>query len=1161
MKLLTWVFFLTFFVNEIQVAQADQTLQSEACAADATSGHALEGRSSSLLQKDTRGTKMSPEHSSGQKSLELLQQSQPALAAAAVVAPSRSQAYWLTTVMVLGSMLGATKLPSFRQSSPRKAADKMRDAPGKDSIKGTVAQDTQLKDNIGLLRHDPPAAASSLLELLPDVEDVAMCQDGADPAPVSYSELRGLLGNPDSAAELSECFGPEDRVALVLDNGKDMAVCLLAVMHVACAVPLNPGFTELELRASMEQLKCTAVVLRPGPAGEAARGAAQSLGLRALTLCPGEASGKLLALEGPRLARKLSDDAGKSGLEASAQERVVLLLKTSGTTSKGKVVTFTLERLSLAARYNACCVALGQGSVCLSMMPLFHIAGISVNFLASMSAGATVLFYSGSFEVTRFAAELERPDKFKPTWYFAVPAVHEALLSYVVELGCPLKHQLTLIRSAGAALLQQTGLRLIEAFDCSVTPAYGMTEALEITCHPVGYRLERPGSVGPTISADISLAAGEVCIRGDLVMPGYEFHGPHEEDPNAEAWTSGGNSKGFLRTGDLGHLDKDGWLYLTGRSKEMINRGGETINPHEIEPALVSKPEIEVVVCFAAPHLALGECVACVVVLKEGFGGPQDVSPDSLLEHCSLMLSATMRPEVFVYAPREVLPTTATKKFIRAGLAQRVGLTSELMSSGASSFVYNKATGLLDPSFLGSSATVKVKDSLGQLRDASLNEASEQRVKQGLFGLGIMQVMTKHWYEGNYGDAPIPVSFIISFECVASCLMLFMTLFFLLTGHTASQIKTGRQLRERWLGIYVLLLTSSFIALSTNSIRVDWYFAWLLFAEVTVAGIDFMWSSLPESLGDVRKDLSAASSILAFLFLAIWFNALRPQSFYHALGDATGWGPRNHLGETWANLFLGPVDFCLGEWFWGLLFVWAASFSIGFHFLPRLSKAVWARPEVLAGLSRPSVRLVSAAGVAFLIALHPGWPSYLAGWWWPWAARGTHSMPVEFLMDSVSCISNMLHTYLVIFLMAVAIGGDSRRLQGLGKNAIGALVSHTAFSRGTQVLYGIHADWWLGHDALHFGLLTSQPAALVIIMVFLPAIYLCSVGKWMQGVVDLLLRKPLLSCVLLLAFFWTLVTPLGFLLAGVLLLTCSLVYFGPRALFSDHAILDHAVLD
>eukprot|EP00971_Amphidinium_carterae_P016811 331775-Amphidinium_carterae.1 len=193
-----------------------------------------------------------------------------------------------------------------------------------------------------------------------------------------------------------------------------------------------------------------------------------------------------------------------------------------------------------------------------------------------MQPSSTVLLLDRPFEASFFVSQLERRD-ITPTWYFAVPAVHKAVLAEMKSLSRPLQHKLRLIRSAGAALEKTLGDEMVSMFNVAVTPCYGMTEACEITCPPQEYRLQRGTSVGPPMSCSVKIdmaldphgRTGEVCVKGDLLMSGYEWHGPSEDDPNLHAWTD----DGFLRTGDVGYLDKDGWLYLTGRSKEMINRG------------------------------------------------------------------------------------------------------------------------------------------------------------------------------------------------------------------------------------------------------------------------------------------------------------------------------------------------------------------------------------------------------------------------------------------------------------------------------------------------------------------------------------------------------------------------------------------------------------
>jgi len=676
-----------------------------------------------------------------------------------------------------------------------------------------------------------------------------------------------------------------------------------------------------------------------------------------------------------------------------------------------------------------------------------------------------------------------------------VPAVHEALLSHVAGLSRPFQHRLRLIRSAGASLPQETGLRLIQKFACAVTPAYGMTEALEITCPPADYQLQKPGSVGPSINAEIKLVDGEVCIRGDLVMTGYEFDGPVEDDPNKDAWTSGIAGKGHLRTGDLGHMDRDGWLFLTGRSKEMINRGGETINPHEVEPVLASHPDIDIVVCFAAPHEALGECIAAAVVLKEGVSH-EEVTP-KILHHCSSRASETMRPEVLVYLPSEALPKTATKKFIRAGLAGRLGLTLEMVKA-SKVCLYSEASRSLEPTEL-EAAAVTLRDSLGGLRQSSNQELMEQQLKDGISGFAILQVLTKHWYQGAFDPHLMGDFFYGAYVQFARAELIGLMFFFLLSGHTAYRAsKDGfHALLTRWLGLYTIMTLTASLAIATSSCRVDWYFSLLMLLEMIIVGMNMACSNLPAALGEMRWVSAMMLTTVPFLLLAAYYNSekllLTP---YQQFEEVVGKNNSCPLTGTWQNVMLGQFSLEFSNWNVGLLGCWAASVSLGFHLLPRLSKHVWASDRSI--FYNRSVRIISCVAFMLLLYNHSDWPHHDDG------GEGTE----RYLFPELWTICVLLAvSLLTIALGAVAIGGNASFLQALGKCAVGCLMTQTLFERRSMTNFCVWSSWPF-HDVLNFELLRNFHEWLPLVaMIVTPFLFILSIGKWATQATDLLLQR------------------------------------------------------
>jgi acyl-CoA synthetase (AMP-forming)/AMP-acid ligase II len=674
-----------------------------------------------------------------------------------------------------------------------------------------------------------------------DCGDVALLGSMGQTKSVTFKDLQASL-----SGGLADALPDGLRYAISMPAGTELACVLLACMHRGIAAPLDPTMTREELLAAYEQLKINVVICSSGQFGSAARAAGEYLGLPVLECkqqSPSSTESVLPTLS--PISGTLPAPMSSQCWEPRDIQRSVLLLRTSGTTSKGKVVPFAFQRLALAAQYNAACIDLKHGDVCLSMMPLYHIAGISVNLLPSIFAGSKVLLLEGLFNATHFLQQIERQDKAAPTWYFAVPSVHAAVLAAADELRRPLKHRLRLVRSAGAALEVSLGHRLIDLFDAAVTPCYGMTEACEITCPPSTYRLERAGSVGPAMTCRIKVdvsndpqgCTGEICVQGDLLMQSYEWDGPKDEDPNLEAWTD----DGFLRTGDVGYLDEDGWVFLTGRSKEMINRGGETLSPYEVEEALKAHPHVSFALAFAAPHESLGECVAVACVLREG-ASVQDAGLDSL--HAELERQGCRRilwPEVLIQCPKECLPMTRTKKYIRAGLAAKLGLTRDLLKYGGTAFRITSASGKLELAPEAESSQIRLlADSMQQLRRVTSREREIQEMTNALYGISMLNVMLHHWLPHDISSFVMP-------DWAAGCLTIFrsdkvlMEQMFVFGGLATAQLEpSAARSRIMCLAIIYVLMgwPTLFEATSGFATFHRWFILYLILYMIACEALD-----------------------------------------------------------------------------------------------------------------------------------------------------------------------------------------------------------------------------------------------------------------------------------------------------------------------------------
>ena len=483
-----------------------------------------------------------------------------------------------------------------------------------------------------------PEAANHCAAILPE-----------GPPPLSHAELRAQTASLAQAL----CRGglqPGELVAIVLPNGLEYLATFLAVTWArGVAAPLNPAYKAEEFAFYMADAGARAVIVPPGdhPAREAA---AQ------LNLPVWEAA---LDAHGQVRLEGLANRGTSREQDEPGPDDVALFLHTSGTTSRPKGVPLTHANLVTSLGNIVRTYGLTADDTTLVVMPLFHVHGLLGATLSTLLSGGTVVI------PPRFSAASFWPaaTNHGVTWYSAVPTIHQILLGRADSNGAP-RRGLRFIRSCSAALAPAVLAQLEERFGAPVLEAYGMTEAAhQMASNPQPPGVRKPGTVGRGTGVDVVIldeagnvlppgTAGEVAVRGRNVMAGYR----NNPDANAKAF-----SNGYFRTGDQGVLDADGYLTLTGRLKELINRGGEKISPLEVDAVLLEHPAVAEAVTFAVPDPKYGEEVHGAVVLKG------DATPEDLLAFCRDRLADFKVPKRIHIT--EVLPRTATGKIQRRHVA------------------------------------------------------------------------------------------------------------------------------------------------------------------------------------------------------------------------------------------------------------------------------------------------------------------------------------------------------------------------------------------------------------------------------------------------------------------------------------------------------------
>eukprot|EP00026_Physarum_polycephalum_P001975 Phypoly_transcript_01979.p1 GENE.Phypoly_transcript_01979~~Phypoly_transcript_01979.p1 ORF type:complete len:467 (+),score=109.53 Phypoly_transcript_01979:1527-2927(+) len=448
-----------------------------------------------------------------------------------------------------------------------------------------------------------------------------------------------------------------DVIAIILPNGLPFLVSFLAVTWSrAIAAPLNSGYTTDEFVFYLDDIKAKVVILAPGP--HAGRDAAEKLKIPIWELHQDSKDKKKLTLTVPNPLS--STPSAQSNPEP---DDVALFLHTSGTTSRPKLVPLTHKNLSTSISNIANTYRLKLEDTSLIVMPLFHVHGLLGATLSTLSTGGSVVIPT-RFSASAFWGLIK---KYNATWYSAVPTIHQVLL--IREKEIPEKHTLRFVRSCSSALAPSVLQNLESKFGVPVLEAYGMTEAAhQMASNPLPEDgPHKPSSVGRGTNVEIAILdekgakkaqgeLGEICIKGANVTHGY-YNNPNA---NKENFTS----EGWFRTGDQGYLDPEGFLFLTGRIKELINRGGEKISPLEIDAVLIEHPKVSEAICFAVPDEKYGEEVQAVVVPKEG----QTVTEKEIEDFAKSRLSAFKVPKKVFIADK--LPRTATGKLQRKHIAE-----------------------------------------------------------------------------------------------------------------------------------------------------------------------------------------------------------------------------------------------------------------------------------------------------------------------------------------------------------------------------------------------------------------------------------------------------------------------------------------------------------
>ncbi|CEF97782.1 AMP-dependent synthetase/ligase [Ostreococcus tauri] len=525
------------------------------------------------------------------------------------------------------------------------------------------------------------ASRLSILDFLAKAPEDAVLLRSMDGASMSYGNvIEFIISGPGDVRKVGA--DANTIFAYNVPPGPVGALAFLAITSQCTAVPLDPGIAENEAYEALTSCHVSLLTLFRDTNTEAIEKAASRAGIPIKWYVITENDTGYAGYYSPE-----SPESPVSNSIAAPSEGTGLLLRTSGTTSKSKVVPLVIGALTSNGATLAASLELKPSDVCINVMPLFHIGGLSASILATIAAHGSVICCP-KFDAQVFYDVVTSSSGIRPTWYSAIPTIHLAVLQYgkAVSQGmCP-SHCLRFIRSGAAALSHADAEKLNEFWGVPIVPTYSMSEQMPISGKGMHMMLrDRQDTVGQSLCCSVALVEdghcrvtqpfgqqGELTVNGDNVMS--EYRDAFEANNKTYFYIG---EKRYLRTGDIAKIDGDGFIYLTGRSKELIKRGGEQVSPLKVEAVLVQHSYVRVAVVFSVPSPLWGEEVGAAVVLNDSFDGTHEAALKSI-KHMVSQSKELSRFEIPVYwkiVADEDLPKTSTKKYKRAGLAAILDVT------------------------------------------------------------------------------------------------------------------------------------------------------------------------------------------------------------------------------------------------------------------------------------------------------------------------------------------------------------------------------------------------------------------------------------------------------------------------------------------------------